>query len=306
VDYLGEEGYPPLRIAGGSLRSGLAELDAGASSQYLSALLMAGMALPEGLSVRVLALTSTPYVELTLAAIQQLGGQVERPDEATFTVRPANFTGAGRVRVEADLSAAAYPAAAAALTGGRVRLSGIDPESRQGDRGFLEILSRMGATVGWRDGVLEVIGNGLRGIDADLSNMPDQVPTLAALAPFAVGTTTIRNVPNLRIKECDRLAAMATELGRLGAVVEERPDGLVIQGSWAEQLGSEQPGFEQPVSDPPIPEQEVEVQTYGDHRIAMSLALVGLRRPGVVIRQPGVVAKSYPDFWHDLALLCGN
>jgi 3-phosphoshikimate 1-carboxyvinyltransferase len=131
-----------------------------------------------------------------------------------------------------------------------------------------------------------VVGGGpLAAVDVDLSDLPDQVPTLAAIAPFAVGTTIIRNVPHLRLKESDRLAAMATELRRLGAEVDELPDGLIIRGAWAEDV---------------VPAGEVSVQTYGDHRIAMSLAICGLRRPGVIVLQPEAVAKSYPDFWRDL------
>ena len=188
--------------------------------------------------------------------------------------------------MEGDFSAAAYPAAAAALTGGRVRIEGVSPRSKQGDRRFLEVLDRMGARVEWLSDTLQVTGAPvLHSVEVDFSDMPDQVPTLAALAPFAVGTTTIENVPHLRIKESDRLAAMSTELRRLGADLDELPAGLEVRGSWAERS---------------VPSAETEVETYGDHRIAMSLAICGLRRPGLVVRQPEVVAKSYPAFWRDL------
>ncbi len=284
-----EEGYAPLAITGGSLDGGRAVLDAGASSQYLSALLMAGLAARKAVEVEVAALASEPYVDLTLDAIAELGGRVERRGHV-YRVEPAPDLLAGKstVTVEGDFSAAAYPAAAAALTGGPVAIEGLRHASRQGDRGFIDLLARMGARIDWRGDVLEVAGGTLEAVDADLSAMPDQVPTLAALAPFARGTTRIRNVAHLRIKESDRLAAMARELGRLGAEVEELDDGLVIPGVWA-------------ASAPPA--DEVEVDTWGDHRIAMSLALVGLRRGGVVIREPGVVVKSYPDFWRDLEQL---
>jgi 3-phosphoshikimate 1-carboxyvinyltransferase len=171
-----------------------------------------------------------------------------------------------------------------------VVLAGLSPASRQGDRRFLDLLAAMGAEVSAAGGDLEVRGGagGLRGIEADLSGMPDQVPTLAALAPFARGVTRIFNVAHLRIKESDRLAAMAGELRRLGAEVEEGPDSLLIPGLWADR-------------EPPSG--RVVVETHHDHRIAMSLALVGLRRPGVVISAPGVVAKSYPEFWHDFEAL---
>jgi 3-phosphoshikimate 1-carboxyvinyltransferase len=177
-----------------------------------------------------------------------------------------------------------------------VVLEGLERGSRQGDRGFFDLLAAMGAAVEWEHGgAVRVAGRadrGLAAVDADLGSMPDQVPTLAALAPFARGVTRITGVPHLRIKESDRLAAMASELGRLGAAVEELADGLVVPGRWAEG---------EPPADP------VTVDPHGDHRIAMSLALAGLRRPGVAIARPGVVAKSYPEFWRDLdALVAGS
>jgi 3-phosphoshikimate 1-carboxyvinyltransferase len=285
VEFLGEPGYPPLRLRGGTLRGGRARLRAGESSQYLSALLMAGLRAAGVTEIEVESLTSAPYVELTLAAIERCGGRVERRAPGRFRVVPG-LTGAETVRVEGDFSAACYPAAAAALTGGRVELLGLEADSAQGDRAFFELLVRMGAGVRPLGEAIEVTGGGrLSAIDADLSSMPDQVPTLAALAPFAAGTTRIRNVAHLRIKESDRLAAMAGELRRLGAEAAEEGDGLTIRGTW---------------SAAPPPAAPVVVDPRGDHRIAMSLALVGLRRPATAVRDPEVVSKSYPDFWRDL------
>ncbi len=284
------EGYPPLTVEGGTLRGGETTIDAGESSQYLSALLLAALAAREPTRVRVEALTSAPYVDVTLRLIEQWGGRVETTADG-FVVQPGSRPRAS-VEVEGDFSAAAYPAAAAALTGGEVTLLGLERKSAQGDRGFLDVLAAMGAEVEWRVGELVVRGGGeLRAVDIDLSTMPDQVPTLAALAPFARGTTSIRNVPHLRIKESDRLAAMARELARAGAEVEELADGLVIPGVWAGTAATDLP---------PAP---VVVDAHGDHRIAMSMALVGLRRPGLAIAHPEVVAKSYPRFWDDLAAL---
>src|SRR5688572_18310815 len=287
IEYLGRDGYPPLVVEGGTLRGGRARLDAGESSQYLSALLLAGQRASAPLEIEVSALVSAPYVELTRRAVAAFGGHVERRGDREFAVAPSSLA-AGRVTVEGDYSAACYAAAAAALTGGRVALDGLDPDSAQGDRGFLELLGEMGARVSFGPRAIEVAAGGLRAVDADLGAMPDQVPTLAALAPFAEGTTRIRNVRHLRIKESDRLAAMAAGLRRLGATVEEEAGGLVVPGVWARRA---------PPSTP------VEVDPQGDHRIAMSLALVGLRRPGVRVRTPEVVAKSYPGFWRDLAAL---
>lgn len=292
VHCLGVEGYGPLEIVGGSLRGGRAEVDAGESSQYLSALLLAAQRAQEPVEIEVTSLTSAPYLDLTLEAIEVFGGQVEKLSGGVFRVLPGDL-GTPHVIVDGDDSAASYGAAAAALTGGPVWLEGLNRSSKQGDRQFLELLKGMGASVLWdppgRPGVVEVRGRGLTAIKADLSATPDQVPTLAALAPFARGRTYIENVPHLRIKECDRLAAMARELGRLGVPVEELADGLVIEGVWADGV--------------PADLEPVEVATYDDHRIAMSLALVGLRRPGVSIADPHVVGKSYPDFWRDLGSL---
>ncbi len=281
---LGEPGLPPLEILGGSLRGGRARLDAGASSQFLSAMLMAGLATPRGLEVELRALISEPYVDLTLDAIADLGGTVQRLDGGAYRVLPGGLTG-GEVTVEADFSAAAYPAAAAAVSGGEVVLRGLRRDSRQGDKRFLDVLRRMGVEVIWAEDHLRVRGGPLCAVDADLADIPDQVPTLAALAPFAEGTTVIRNVPHLRHKESDRLSAMHRELSAVGVPVEEMADGLRIEGIWH---GSPPPG------------EPVEVASHGDHRIAMSMALVGLRRPGLSIVEPLVVAKSYPDFWQHL------
>jgi 3-phosphoshikimate 1-carboxyvinyltransferase len=281
----GREGYAPLEIEGGTLAGGETALDAGESSQYLSAILMAGLAAPEEVIVEVGALTSEPYVGVTLAAAAAFGGAIEVEAEGRrYRVGPSRL-GTGRVKVEADWSAACYPAAAAAITGGEVTIESVEKDSRQGDRSFLEVLERMGAEVIWGDGEVTVRGGRLQAIEADLSTMPDQVPTLAALAPFAEGTTCIVNVPHLRIKESDRLGAMASELRKLGVEVAEGPDSLTIPGLWFDRKAAEEP---------------VTVETYGDHRIAMGLALVGLRRRGVRVAAPEVVGKSYPGFWDDL------
>ena len=288
IDYLDREGFAPLRLHGGSLRGGRAVLDAGISSQFLSAVLMAALAAEEPSVIEVAALTSEPYVDLTLDAIAAFGGRVQK-EPGLFRVFPGREgTMPDAIAVEADYSAVGYPAAAAALTGGTVFLEDLSPGSHQGDRHFVDLLERMGAQLVWRDGGLEVRGGELLAIDADLEAMPDQVPTLAALAPFARGTTHIRNVPNLRVKESDRLAAMTSELRRVGAVVEELPDGLIIPGVWA---------------DAAPPEDPVLVESWGDHRIAMAMALVGLRRPGLLVAEPAVVGKSYPGFWRDLESL---
>jgi 3-phosphoshikimate 1-carboxyvinyltransferase len=302
IEYLGAEGYVPLRLHGGTFGAGGARttvLDAGESSQYLSALLMAALRAPGPVTVEVESLTSRPYVDVTLGVVAAFGGRIEESEESEkdgeriYRVWPSPLDagGAGRVRVEGDWSAAAYPAAAAALTGGEVTLEGLVSGSRQGDRRFLDLLAEMGAGVSWNGDEVTIRGGELQAIEADLSSMPDQVPTLAALAPFAHGTTHIFNVAHLRIKESDRLEAMATELRKAGAVVEEGPDWLRIPGIWADREPPRSP---------------VRIDPRGDHRIAMSLALVGLRRPGIEITAPEVVGKSYPGFWRDLDRLTGR
>ena len=291
IDCLEAEGFAPLRIEGGTLGSGATSVHAKDSSQYLSALLMAALRAPGEVVVEAESLTSQPYIEVTLDAIAAFSGTVEPLGPQTWRVRPSRLRTAGVVEVEGDWSAAAYPAAAAALTGGEVVLEGLAPDSWQGDRGFLELLRAMGAEAVWSGRELTVRGRELHGIEADLSSMPDQVPTLAALAPFARGETKITNVAHLRIKESDRLNAMATGLRQLGAEVDEGPDWLRIPGLWADRN--------------PPDVGEIRVDPHDDHRIAMSLALVGLLRPGVVVTSPGVVAKSYPGFWEDFEKLLG-
>ncbi len=290
IDFAAAEGHAPLVVHGGRLRGGSLRLDASASSQYLSALLLAGQRAESPLEIEVPALASAPYVGLTVEMIERFGGRVEALAENRWIAYPSVLS-AGDVEIETDFSAAAYPAAAAALTGGRVFIEGAARDSRQGDRRFFDLLSAMGAKVDWAEGGAAITGGaGLVAVDADLGDIPDQVPTLAALAPFARGTTKIRNVAHLRIKESDRLAAMTSELRRAGARVEELADGLVIEGIWA-------------ASEPPAT--PVRIDPHGDHRIAMAMALVGLRRPGLGVADPDCVGKSYPDFWRDLAELLG-
>ena len=222
-------------VAGASLRGGEASVDAGESSQYLSRAAARALAAPRPTRLRVAALTSAPYVELTLRLIGQWGGRVERQPDG-FLVTPG-LAARQSVDVEGDFSAAAYPAAAAVLTGGKVTLLGLQRESAQGDRGLLDLLAAMGATVSWEGDEVRVGGDGrLRALDADLAAMPDQVPTLAALAPFASGTTHLRNVPHLRSRR-----AIAWQRWRLScgapAPGRELADGLVIPGIWGGRGG---------------------------------------------------------------------
>jgi 3-phosphoshikimate 1-carboxyvinyltransferase len=290
IHYRAGDGRAPLEIEGGALNGGETVLDAADSSQYASALIMAGTCAASPLRVRLAALSSQPYLELTLEALREFGVEVGvDAARSVYQVEPGALRAPARLVVEGDYSAATYPAVAALITGGKVRLDGLRPQSAQGDRAFFGLLEAAGARVGAVGDGVEVERSGpMRALGADMRDLPDQVPTLAALAPFLRGTTEITGVRHLRIKESDRLAAMASELGRAGVPVRELDDGLVVEGCWFDR---------EPPSD------AVVIDPHDDHRIAMALALVGLRRPGIAIADPEVVGKSYPNFWRDLSTL---
>jgi 3-phosphoshikimate 1-carboxyvinyltransferase len=276
---LGAEGCPPIELKTNGLTGGAVSIKADVSSQYLSGLLMAAPLAVRPVEFRVSGgLVSKPYVLMTLEAMRAFGVSVDSIEDGVFRIQPQRYVGCD-YEVEADASAASYWFAAAAITKGRVTVEGLGRHSIQGDLQFVRVLERMGCTVEQTDDSTTVIGGGLRGGDFDLHHMSDTVPTLAAVACFADGPTTIRNVANVRVKECDRITAMATELGRLGVKADEFADGLTITPSAMKGAA---------------------VQTYDDHRIAMSLALVGLRVPGVLVSDPHCVRKTYPDFWKDL------
>jgi 3-phosphoshikimate 1-carboxyvinyltransferase len=224
-------------------------------------------------------LVSRPYVEMTLSMMSHFGAKVRTPSPSYFVVPGRQEYQQRPYTIEPDASAASYFFAAAAITGGRVTVLGLPESSLQGDVRFVDVLADMGCRVERCSAGITVHGRPLRGIDVDMNDISDTVMTLAAVACFAEGPTTLRNVGHIRHKESDRLAALTTELRRLGAGVEERIDGLTIT---------------------PAPLHGAAIETYNDHRMAMSLALVGLRVPGVVIKDPGCVAKTYPGFFADL------
>ena len=278
-------GCPPVRIETDGLAGGRVTVSGAVSSQYLSGLLMASPAAAAPVSIHVAGeLVSKPYLDMTLAVMRDFGVEVRRDGYAWFEV-PAPLPYQGRTyAVEPDASSASYFLAAAAATGGRVTIEGLTRASAQGDVHFADILREMGCTVEWSDAGVTVTGpERLAGIHVDLNAMPDMVLTLAPLALLAKGRTVITNVANLRVKESDRLSALATELTRLGARVQEHPDGLTIY--------------------PPETITPAEVCTYNDHRMAMGLAVVGLRAGGIRIAGPECVGKTYPDFFEDLERL---
>ncbi len=278
-----DPGCPPVVIEADGLPGGRTRIAAAKSSQFLSAVLLVAPYARAAVEVEVVGpLVAAPYIDMTIGVMRAFGVTVTRDAYRGFVVQPQHYRGR-RYRVEPDASSAHYFLAAAALTGGRVRVSGLSYASLQGDVHFADILEQMGAEVRRGDDFLEVRGGTpLDGIDADLNLMSDTMPTLAALAPFARRPVTIRNVAHVRLQESDRLHAVATELQRLGVRVRERDDGLVIE---------------------PSAIRPAVVQTYDDHRIAMAFALIGLRVAGIGIRDPACVSKTFPDYFARLEAL---
>ncbi|MBL8829043.1 MAG: 3-phosphoshikimate 1-carboxyvinyltransferase [Planctomycetaceae bacterium] len=271
---------PPVVIRASGLKGGVARVRGDVSSQFLSGLLQAAPYAKSPVELIVEGeLVSKPYVTMTLDVMRAFGVDVPHDESlARFTIPRGQYRGL-RYAIEPDASAASYFFAAAAITGGEITVAGLSRHSLQGDVGMVDLLERMGCQVTWREESITVRGGKLRGITADMNAISDTVQTLSAVAIFAEGPTTITGVPHIRHKETDRLAAMATELRKLGAQVDEFADGLTIT---------------------PAPLHGAEIDTYDDHRMAMSMALTGLRVPGVVIRDPGCTSKTYPEFFRDL------
>lgn len=293
VEWLGLPGRAPLRVTPPARAGSTADFATAASGQFLSALLLAGPWLPDGITVRVRgAVTSRPYVAMTLALLARLGAAVRSSDDlSVMRVAPDPLDGFDYA-VEPDATAATYWwAAAAILPGARACVPGLCTGSLQGDACFGDLLEEMGAEVEHHDDPPSVAVRGpaeLRGVSADMSDAPDAAPTLAAVACFASGTTVLRGLRTLRVKETDRLAALQVELAKVGVRAETPggdPDALHITPPPGGIGGDTTP---------------VEFNTYGDHRMAMSLALIGLRRRNVAIRDPACVGKTYPRFWSDL------
>ena len=281
-----DNGCPPVEIEAEGLEGGVVTMRGDKSSQYFTAILLAAPYALGDVELRVEGdLVSKPYLDMTLDVMSDFGVSVQRDGYESFTVAAGQTYESRDYTIEGDWSAASYFLAAAAITGGSVRVENVSPESRQGDKGFVQVLEGMGcrSKVG-PDGVEIEYSGRLRGIDIDLNAMPDVAQTLAVTALFAQGETTIRNVANLRLKECDRISATVTELRRLGATVEEFPDGLRIR---------------------PGDLHGTEIDTYDDHRMAMSFALAGLRVPDVVIKNPDCVTKTFPDYFMALESISG-
>ncbi len=279
VDSLGEVGHLPVRVCRGDLSGGAVDLPGDVSSQYLSALMLIGPLLPGGLQVRLTTpLVSRPYVEITAAVMASFGAGDVRVGPSEVWVGPGAYHAVDYL-VEPDASSASYPFAAAAMCGGSVHVPALGARSLQGDTRFVDLLASMGCTVersATGTTVRRAQGHQLLGLQLDMSEISDLVPTVAALAPFCATPTTIGGVGFIRVKESNRIDDVVGELVRLGVDAAARPDGMHIR-----------PGTPRPAV----------VQTHDDHRLAMSLALVGLMVPGVSIADPDVVSKSWPGYW---------
>ncbi|MCA9219217.1 MAG: 3-phosphoshikimate 1-carboxyvinyltransferase [Planctomycetales bacterium] len=280
---------PPVVIEASGLRGGTTRVRGDISSQFLSGLLMAVPYADSSVTIEVDGdLVSKPYVEMTLAVMRSFGVEVDAAEDLRrFSIAaPTAYTGR-QYSIEPDASAASYFWAAAAISGGEVTVEGLTPDALQGDVAFCDCLRAMGCEVtASADGIM-VRGGRLRGIDVDMNAISDTVQTLGAVALFAEGPTTITNVGHIRHKETDRIGDLARELRKFGATVDESSDGLRITPPESGLHGAE-------------------IETYNDHRMAMSLALVGLRTPGVVILNPRCTEKTYPRFFEDLRRVCGR
>jgi 3-phosphoshikimate 1-carboxyvinyltransferase len=283
IDYTGNAGYPPLRIHPSTLRlERPVRVRGDVSSQFLTALLMALPLARRAAAIEVEGeLISKPYVEITLNVMRRFGLEVRRDGWTRFHVPAATYASPKRILVEGDASSASYFLAAGAMAGGPVRVQGVGRDSIQGDVRFTEVLEAMGASVTMGEDWIECASTGtLRAIDRDMNHIPDAAMTAAVLALFADGPSTLRNIASWRVKETDRLAAMASELRKLGARVEEGPDYLRIT--------------------PGTLRSGAAIDTYDDHRMAMSFSLVSLAGVPVRINDPQCVAKTFPDYFSTL------
>jgi 3-phosphoshikimate 1-carboxyvinyltransferase len=278
--YLDRPGYPPVEILGSGLHGGDILVDARQSSQFLSSLLIAAPCARREIRIGWLEpIASLPYVMLTLEMMERAGIHYRWTTASHIVIPAPQHYRPMLLAVEGDCSSASYFWAAAALTGGDVYTHPLSRQSRQGDLRLLEVLEEMGCSIAWEGDGVRVSGPAqLQPVDLDMNAMPDMVPTVAVLAALAQGRSRIANVAHLRVKESDRLQAVATELSKFGVPVEELSDGLIIEGG---RVVAPQSG----------------IRVYDDHRIAMAFALLGLCVEGVIIQGAQAVAKSFPSFW---------
>jgi 3-phosphoshikimate 1-carboxyvinyltransferase len=270
---------PPLKVIASGLPGGKTKIAGNISSQFLSALLMVAPYATSPVEIEVITeLNSKPYVELTIAIMQDFGVPVERQAYKRFIIQPSFYLPLTNYKIESDASAASYFFAAPAICGGTVRVENISRTSKQGDIAFLDILQQMGCKIEAGNNFLEVSSpQSLNGVDVNMRDIPDTAQTLAAIAPFASSPTRIRGIASARVKETDRVHATCTELTSLGVRVEEYEDGMTIH----------------PCKDI----RTAMIHTYKDHRMAMAFSLIGLRRAGISIENPSCVSKTFPNFF---------
>ena len=283
VEYLENKNFPPLKIHGTGLKGGTVEIDGSISSQFLTAFLMSAPLAQDDVTIKIVGdLVSKPYIDITLHIMAQFGVHVENNNYQEFVIRKGqSYLAPGDFLVEGDASSASYFLAAAAIKGGEIKVTGIGKNSIQGDIQFADALEKMGAQIEWGDDyVISRVGE-LKAVDMDFNHIPDAAMTIATTALFAKGTTAIRNVYNWRVKETDRLSAMATELRKVGAEVEEGEDYIIVN--------------------PPVKLTHAAIDTYDDHRMAMCFSLVALSDTPVTINDPKCTSKTFPDYFDKLA-----
>ena len=277
IEYLEAPNSFPLVVNGKDLKGGQISLNGGISSQFISALLLADPCFPDQLELNIDGdLVSRPYIDMTISVMQAFGAQVQRVNDRRYVILPTGYRNS-RYEIEPDASAASYFFAAAAISGGSITVEGLGSQSIQGDKGFVDIVEKMGAKVVRSDNALSVTGTGsLIGIDASMKEISDTVPTLAAIAPLASGPTVISDVAFIAQKESDRVTALITELRKIGVKAEKTETGMVIY---------------------PGEVQKGTIHTYDDHRIAMAFSILGLVVPGITLDSPQCVAKTFPSFF---------
>jgi len=282
ISYLENEGYPPLRIEAHGLKGGKVSIDGAISSQFLTALLMASPMATNDTEITIIGeLVSKPYIDITLNIMKDFGVEVVNHDYKTFSIKAGQtYKAVEHFMVEGDASSASYFLAAAAIKGGTVKVAGIGRNSIQGDVAFVDVLEKMGAKVEWGETYVSVTRDTLHAIDMDFNHIPDAAMTIATMALFVEGTTMLRNIYNWRVKETDRLYAMATELRKVGATVEEGEDYLKIT--------------------PPKQLKHAAIDTYDDHRMAMCFSLLALDPVSVTINEPECTSKTFPTYFETL------
>lgn len=276
---------PPVVVHAKGLAGGKTEIDGDVSSQFLSGLLMAAPCARQGLEIHVRGeLVSQPYVDMTLGVMAQFGVTAGLPQHNIYRIPPQKYR-ATQYDIEPDASAASYFFGLAAITGGSITVEGLSNYALQGDVAFVEALQQMGCKVDYSENSITVHGGALRGIDIDMNAISDTAQTMAVVALFADGPTTIRNVGHMRHKETDRISALVTEIQRMGGRADDNGDGLTIH---------------------PTELHAASIATYDDHRMAMSFALAGLKVPGIQIEDPACTGKTYPNFFDDIERICAN